>query len=71
MPPKRDVTLRTALIGIAFIPLNSSLVVQLETVWNFGDPMTMTIFFNAVFCLFLVIVINRLFIRWLPKSDLN
>ena len=71
MTPKRGVTLRAVLIGIAFIPLNVYLVVQLETVWNLGDPTTMTIFFNAIFCLFLVIGTNRLLIRWLPKNALN
>ena len=71
MTPKRGVTLRAVLIGMAFIPLNVYLVVQLETVWNLGDPTTMTIFFNAIFCLFLVIVINRLLLQWVPKSALN
>ena len=71
MTPKRGVTLRAVLIGIAFIPLNAYLVVQLETVWDLGDPTTMTIFFNAIFCLFLVIVTNRLLVRWSPKNALN
>ena len=57
MTPKRGVTLRAVLIGLVFIPLNAYLVVQLETVWGIGDPTTMTIFFNAVFCLFLVITL--------------
>ncbi len=71
MTPKRGVTFRAALIGIAFIPLNAYLVVQLETVWNLGDPTTMTIFFNAIFCLFLVIGTNRLLTQWSPKNALN
>ena len=71
MTPKRGVTFRAVLIGIAFIPLNVYLVVQLETVLNLGDPTTMTIFFNTVFCLFLVVVVNRLLVRWLPKNALN
>ena len=54
MTPKRGVTFRAVLIGVAFIPLNAYLVVQLETVWGIGDPTTMTIFFNAIFCFFLV-----------------
>ena len=71
MMPKRGVTFRAVLIGIAFIPLNAYLVVQLETVLNLGDPTTMTIFFNAVFCLCLVIVVNQSLTRWLPKNALN
>ena len=60
-----------SLIGVAFIPLNAYLVVQLETVWGIGDPTTMTIFFNAIFCFFLVIVLNLLLTRWIPKNALN
>ena len=71
MTPKRGVTLRAVLIGLVFIPLNAYLVVQLETVWGIGDPTTMTIFFNAIFCFFLVISLNLLFLRWIPKSALN
>ena len=43
MTPKRGVTLRAVLIGVAFIPLNAYLVVQLETVWGIGAPTTMII----------------------------
>ena len=71
MTPKRGVTFRAVLIGVAFIPLNAYLVVQLETVWGIGDPTTMTIFFNAIFCFFLVIVLNLLLTRWIPKNALN
>ena len=71
MTLKRGVTSRAVLIGVIFIPLNAYLVVQLETVWGIGDPTTMTIFFNAVFCFFLVVVLNLLLTRWLPKSALN
>ena len=38
------VTFRAVLIGLAFIPVNVYLVVQLETVWGIGDPTTMTFF---------------------------
>lgn len=71
MTPKRGVTFRAVLIGLVFIPLNAYLVVQLETVWGIGDPTTMTIFFNAIFCLFCVIVLNLLFARWTPRNALN
>ena len=65
------VTFRAVLIGLAFIPVNVYLVVQLETVWGIGDPTTMTIFFNAIFCLFLVIVVNLSFKRFLLRAALH
>ena len=55
---QRGVTLRAVLIGIAFIPVNVYLVVQVETVWDIQDPTTLTIAFNAIFCLFLLVVVN-------------
>jgi hypothetical protein len=68
---QKGVTLRAVLIGLAFIPANAYLVVQLETVWGLGDPTTMTIFFNAVFCLFLLIALNLPFRRFLPRTSLH
>ena len=68
---QRGVTLRAVLIGIAFIPINVYLVVQWETVWDIQDPTTLTIAFNAVFCLFLLIVVNLPFRRYLPSVALH
>ena len=67
----RGVTLRAVLIGLAFIPINAYLVVQWETVWDIQDPTTLTIFFNAIFCLFLVTALNLLFRRYLPGIALH
>ena len=67
----RGVTLRAVLIGLAFIPINVYLVVQWETVWDIQDPTTLTIAFNAIFCLFLVIVLNLPFRRFLPGVALQ
>ena len=71
--PKSEssVTFRAVLIGLAFIPVNVYLVVQLETVWGIGDPTTMTFFSNAIFCLFLVIVVNLPFKRFLLGAALR
>ena len=68
---QRGVTLRAVLIGLAFIPVNVYLVVQWETVWDIQDPTTLTIAFNAVFCLFLLIVVNLLCRRYIPNLALH
>ena len=68
---QRGVTLRAVLIGLAFVPINVYLVVQWETVWDIQDPTTLTIAFNAVFCLFLVIVVNLPIRRYLPNAALH
>ena len=67
----RGVTLRAVLIGLLFAPINVYLVVQWETVWGTQYPTTMSIFFNAIFCLFLVTVLNLPLKKFLPKRALN
>lgn len=64
------VTLRAVVIGLALIPINIYLVVQLESVWTMQYPTTMSIFFNAVFCLFLLAILNFLFRRFLKIRGL-
>jgi hypothetical protein len=68
---KDGVTLRAVLIGLLFMPINVYLVVQWETVWGTQYPTTMGIFFNAIFCLFLVTVLNLIFRKYLPKTALS
>ena len=68
---QHGITLRAVLIGLAFIPVNVYLVVQWETVWDIQDPTTLTIAFNAIFCLFLVIAVNLLLQRCLPSFALQ
>ncbi|MFC1714049.1 DUF6785 family protein [Candidatus Poribacteria bacterium] len=65
------VTFRSVLIGLAFVPINVYLVVQWETVWGTQYPTTMGIFFNAIFCLFLVAILNIALKKLLPKQALS
>ena len=65
------VTLRAVLVGLAFVPINVYLVVQWETVWGTQYPTTMGIFFNAIFCLFLVTTLNLLLRKFIPKKALT
>lgn len=68
--PIRDgVTVRAIFIGLAFIPINVYLVVQWETVWGTQYPTTMSIFFNAVFCVLLLVFLNML-VRKLTHREL-
>ena len=62
------VTWRSVLIGLLLIPPNCIWVVQVEIVHYSGHPTCLSIFSNAVFSLFLVILLNlglrRLRPRW-------
>jgi hypothetical protein len=68
---KDGVTIRSVLIGLAFVPLNVYLVMQWETVWGAQYPTTMSIFYNAVFCLLLVSLLNLILSRILPRGALS
>lgn len=68
---KDGVTFRAVLIGLFLIPINVYLVVQWETVWGTQYPTTMSIFFNAIFCLFIVVLINLLIKKIIPKRILS
>lgn len=70
-PPKGGVTFRAVLIGLLFLPMNIYLVVQWETVWGTQYPTTMSIFFNAIFCLFVVTLANFGLRRLVPRYALG
>ncbi len=65
------VTWRAVLLSITLIPINVYLVVQWETVWGTQYPTTMGIFFSAIFCLLILIGINRLIDLLLPQQALT
>jgi hypothetical protein len=65
---KGGVTARAVVAALLFIPINAYLVVQWETVWGTQYPTTMSIFFNVVFCLFLITAVNALFRRVAPRQ---
>jgi hypothetical protein len=65
------VTWRAVIIGIALIPLNSYWVVMLETIRYSGHPTTISLFFNAVFTLGVLLLLNGLLKRVAPRWALT
>lgn len=57
-PARRGVTWRAVLVGLVLIPPNCVWVVQVEIVHYSGHPTCLSIFSNAVFSLFLLILAN-------------
>ena len=64
---KHGVTWRAIIIGLLLIPINSYWVFLVEIVRYAGHPTTISLFYNAIFNLFILIGINRLLARWAPK----
>ena len=61
------ITWRSVLIGFGLIPLNSYWIVQTEIVRYAGHPTTTSLFFNVIFCLAVLVLINALLIRYWPR----
>lgn len=65
------VTWRSVLLGLLLIPPNSIWIVQVEIVHYSGHPTCLSIFSNAVFSLFLLILANLLLVKAKPTWALT
>ena len=65
------VTWRSLFIGALLIPPNAYWIVQLELVWGGTYPSVITLLFNVVFSLFVVIGLNLFFGRFFPDKALS
>lgn len=54
----RAITFRAVLLGLLLIPPNCLWIVWTEVVRYAGHPTTMSLFFNVVFCLVLLVLVN-------------
>ncbi|MBM3474358.1 MAG: hypothetical protein FJX75_13930 [Armatimonadetes bacterium] len=70
-PPNPGVTWRSVLIGLLLIPPNCIWVAQVEIVHYSGHPTCLSIFSNAVFSLFLVILLNLILLKARPEWALT
>jgi hypothetical protein len=68
---RRGVTVRSVVIALLLVPFNAYWVAMTETVWYAGFPTTISLFYNVVFLVLAVHVLNRLVALVLPKSALT
>lgn len=64
------VTLKSILISIVLIPINCYWVIEMEVIRYSGHPVTISLFFNVIFSLFLIVGFNQLLRRYIPKMAL-
>ena len=69
--PRRRGALRAILLGVVLIPLNTLWLQSMELIWDSGQPTMLSLFFNAVFTLLLLALINLALGRWLPRWALK
>ena len=66
----KGVTWRAVVIGLVLIPPNSYWIAQRSIVWG-GSPTYMSIFYNVVFCVTLLTLLNLLFKRFSERFALT
>jgi hypothetical protein len=65
--PERGVTWRAVLIGTLLIPLNTFWIIQVEGIWHTNHCTGMSLFWNSVFCIFLLVLVNLALKSYLPR----
>jgi len=63
--------LKALIIGVCLIPLNNAWMTQMEMVWGGTYPSVITLLFNVVFSLFVLVWLNFLLRRYIPKLALS
>jgi len=70
-PPLAVVTWRSIIIGLVLIPLNTYWIMTVEGIWHSGHPTAMSIMWNVVFNIFVLVLINLGLKRYAPKYALT
>src|SRR5438874_10705330 len=65
--PERGVTWRAILIGTLLIPINTYWVILVEGIWHSNHATAMSLFWNTVFCLVILVGINLILKRYVPR----
>ncbi len=65
--PRPAVTLRSVLAALILLPLNAFWVVQMEVIRYSAHPTTISLFFNIVFILLVLTIVNRAVRRVAPR----
>jgi Family of unknown function (DUF6785)/Domain of unknown function (DUF6784) len=68
---ERGVTLRAVLIGLFLIPINTYWVMMVEGIWHSNHATAMSLFWNTVFCIFLLVLLNLVIKRYAPRFAFN
>ncbi len=68
--PPHGVTFKSILIAAILIPINCYWVIEMEVIRYSGHPVTISLFFNVIFSLFVIVGFNQLLKRFLPRLAL-
>lgn len=72
LPEKtQGVTLKSLLVASILIPINCYWVIEMEVIRYSGHPVTISLFFNVIFSLFVIVGLNRIFRQFSPTLPLT
>lgn len=71
LPQAGIVTWRSIIIGLILIPLNTYWIMEVEGIWHSGHPTAMSIMWNVVFNIFVLVLINLAIKRFAPRYALT
>ena len=71
MEMSKKVSLRALIIGIALIPINCYWIIKTEVVWRSLHATVLSLFFNAVFCLFILKGLSSVIEKFRPRAGLS
>jgi len=71
MKEKKGITVRCVIIGLFLIPINCFWVLQSEVIWTSLHATVLSLFYNAVFTIFSLTVLNLLIQRFMSKHALS
>lgn len=66
-----NVTFRSIALGLLLIPLNAFWLALSEIVWYSGEPTSISLFYNVVFILFLLVLVNLVLSKIRPDIALT
>lgn len=70
-PESEKVSLKAILIASILIPINSYWVIEMEVIRYSGHPVTISLFFNVIFIILVLLCFNLLFKRFFPRLFLR
>ena len=66
----QGVTVKSIVIAVLLIPINCYWIIEMEVIRYSGHPVTISLFFNVIFCLFLLVGINQILKHFWPQHQL-
>ena len=66
----QGVTVKSIVIAVLLIPINCYWIIEMEVIRYSGHPVTISLFLNVIFCLFLLVGINQILKHFWPQHQL-